>query len=256
MNASDPIEISDLINSERYQKVLEEIGSLMDQAVQEHPYSEPLLCSSIGDNEALQLLEKENQHNQDQFNDLYQIYQEIIEHTLYSQLELIPLEKQRDEMWKSLNSSTFAKLLDKYNILKREEATFIAKLRDELAKGNSESSLQSSCYSIQEQNQKLKKETKALESQLKRYRVDVEAEKGKTVDEIPDDDPELVAGRQIEERINEINSLIEQENQQSLELTDECESLKNEIESMTEQLVSMDNRSVASSRSKGKKRKL
>ena len=91
MNDKNPIDISQLINSERYQKVLEEISSTIDQRVQDNPFSEPLLCSSIGDNEALQLLEKETQQNQEQFKDLYQIYQEIIEDTLYTpNSQLVP----------------------------------------------------------------------------------------------------------------------------------------------------------------------
>ncbi|KAK8838726.1 hypothetical protein M9Y10_032765 [Tritrichomonas musculus] len=251
MTDKNQIDISQLINSERYQKVLEEISSTIDQRVQDNPFSEPLLCSSIGDNEALQLLEKETQQNQEQFNDLYQIYQEIIEDTLYTQLELIPLEQKRDEMWKSLNNSTFAKLLERYSLLKREEASIIYYLRNELENPSpSGQSLQASCHSIQDQNQKIKKEIKTLDSQLKRYKVELEQEKQKAVQIIDDNDPELIAGRQLAAQIQEINQEIEQSNKEKESLINDCESLKNEIESMTEELVALDNRSIAQTRTK------
>lgn len=256
MSEKNTIDISQLINSERYQKVLEEISSTIDQRVQDNPFSEPLLCSSIGDNEALQLLEAETQKNQEQFNDLYQIYQEIIEDTLYTQLELIPLEQKRDEMWKSLNNSTFAKLFERYNLLEREEASIISHLRDELKNPNpSGQSLQNLCSIIQDQNKKIKKEIKTLDSQLKRYKVDLDQERQKEVQIIDDNDPELIAGRQVEEQISEINKEIEQRNKEKESLINECESLKSQIESMTEELVSLDNRSIGQSRAKTRQHK-
>lgn len=256
MSDKNVIDISQLINSERYQKVLEEISSTIDQRIQDNPYSEPLLCSSIGDNEALQLLDQETQKNQEQFNDLYQIYQEIIEDTLYTQLELIPLEQKRDEMWKSLNNSTFARLLERYNLLKREEASIYAHLRDELQNPNpSGQSIQNAGSTIQDQNRALKKEIKLLDSQLKRYKSDLEQERQESVQIIDDDDPELVAGREIEDQISEINKQIEQKNNEKEALRNECESLKNQIESMTEELVALDNRSIGQTRTKTRQHK-
>ena len=199
---------------------------------------------------------KETQQNQEQFNDLYQIYQEIIEDTLYTQLELIPLEQKRDEMWKSLNNSTFSKLLERYNLLEREEAAILTRLKSELSNpAPSGQSFQNLGYSLQDQNKKLKIDIKTLDSQLTRYKADLEQEKQKSVQVIDDDDPELVAGRQIEIQIQEINKEIEQRNKEKESLINECESLKNQIESMTEELVSLDSRSIAQNRTKTRQHK-
>ena len=245
------IDLSQLINSDRYKKVLEEVSATIDRTVSANPFSEPLLCSSIGDNEALQLLEKETRENQNQFSDLFQIYQEIIEDTLYTQLELIPLESKRDEMWKNLSNSAFARLIERYNQTAREEAATIARYREELANPvQSTQSLQNAVYDISDQNKKLTANLKNLELQLKRTTAELEQERNKEVEVIDDDDPELVAGRELEKQIEEINQKIQMAKKEKDILNAECEQLRDEIENLTEGLVAADKRSVASIRNK------
>ncbi|OHS93285.1 hypothetical protein TRFO_11900 [Tritrichomonas foetus] len=253
---SNQVDLSRLINSDRYQKVLEEVSSTIDRTVSSNPFSEPLLVASIGDSEALQLLEKEIQQNQNQFNDLYQIYQEIIEDTLYSQLELIPLEAKRDEMWQNLANSAFARLIERYNTTAREEAATIARYREELANPvQSTQSLQNAVYDITEQNKKLNSNVKNLELQLKRTSAELEQERSKRVDEISDTDPELIAGRAIESQISEVNDEITRASAERDQVAAECDQIKEEIEKLTEELVSLDKRSVATLRSKTRGRK-
>lgn len=249
------VNITELVESERFKKALNEISIAIDNSVESMPFVEPQLAAYIEDSVALQLLQKETQQNQVQYNELYQIYQEIIEDVLYAELELKPLEAKRNEMWNSFTNSTFAQLLDKYKNTEREEAEIIAKLRNELNDSEKDESLQNAVYDIQEQNKSLNKEIRKLDAHIKKVSAELVAEKKIHVDTIDDDDEQLIAGKQAQKRIQELSAQIDEGEQVKTQLESDCESLHKEIDQMMEELVALNNRSVASKNRNATRRK-
>ena len=77
-------------------------------------------------------------------------------------------------MWKSLSNSHSFKLIKRYDILQREEASIIVKYREDLNKPFL--TLQKSVYEIEQINQKLKKEFKILDLQLNKSMEDLNNE--------------------------------------------------------------------------------
>jgi chromosome segregation ATPase len=220
------------------------------------PYVEPQLISFIEDSVALQLLGREKQSNQGQFEDLYQIYQEIIEDVLYALLEIGPLEARWAEMLKSFSNTTLTKLLERFELSQREEAALIAKYRAQLNNDvDDTTSLQTAVYEIEGSNRKLKNEIRTLDLQLKRTSLELEKEQSIVVEEIDPEDEGIVRGRKISEQLSEVNDQIAKGEQLKNELDRECLTLKAEIDSMMEELVAMNKRSIASVRKSSRSRK-
>jgi hypothetical protein len=252
----DRRDLASLIASDRYQKVLREVSETIDNTVQGMPYTEPQLCSFIEDSVARQLLERETDSNQVQFDDLYQIYQEIIEDVLLSLLEIRPLESRWSEMLKTFSNTTLTKLLERYELSQREEAAQIAKYREELTSPFTDTaSLQTAVYEIEGTNRKLKKELRTLDLQLKRTHLELEKERGTVVEEIDPDDEGILRGRKMTEQLAEVDDQITKGEQLKGELDRECLGLQREIDRMMEELVTMDKRSVASVRRSARARK-
>jgi hypothetical protein len=246
--------ISDLIESERYQKVLKEISEAIDSAVQSTPYDEPQLSQNLEDAVARPLLEKEIKSNQETSNGLSQVYREIIEDVLYSLLELRPLEQRRDEILNQGSQPTVTKLLERYDISQREEAALIARYRDQLEEDPDPLvTLQSAVYEIEGANRKLRKEFRTLESQLKRTAAELDQERQIVVDEIDENDPLIVRGRKMEEQRAQIARQVEEKTAVKAQCEQECLALRQEIDDMMKELVAMNRRSVAAKKKKGKK---
>jgi chromosome segregation ATPase len=249
-------QLADLISSERYRKALEEVSQAIDGAVNSTPYDEPQLCQALEDSVARPLLDREVESSQERFQDLFQIYQEIVEDVLYSLLELGPLEVNRAELLKKHSNTAFTKLLERYEISQREEAALIARYRAEIERGADPAiTLQTAVYDIEGANRKLKKELKALDTQLKRTVSELEEERGAVVDEIDENDPIILRGRKIQQEVIEVNSQAQTARQLKAGLEQECFALKEEIEEMMEELVAMDKRAVGVVRKSGKSRK-
>jgi hypothetical protein len=250
------VQIEDLVNSERYKKVLEEISQAIDAAVHSTPYDEPLLCQALDDSVARPLLDREVESNQARFQDLYEIYQEIIEDVLYSLLERAPLEAKRAELLKLHSNATFAMLLERYELSQREEAALVARYRAQI-EGDPDPTvtLQAAVYDIEAANRKLKKEVRMLEGQLKRTLSELEEERGRFVEEIDENDPIILRGRKIQAEVIAANEQTEVGRQLKAGMDQECLKLKHEIEAMMEELVAMNKRSVASARKSTKPRK-
>jgi hypothetical protein len=250
------LQIADLVRSARYRKTLEEVSQAIDGAVTSTPYDEPLLCQAIEDSVARPLLDREVESSQERYQDLYQIYQEIVEDVLYSLLELSPLEANRAELLKKHSNTAFTKLLERYEISQREEAALIARSRAEIERGPDPSiTLQAAVYDIEGSNRKLKKELRALDVQLKRTVTELEEERAAVVDEIDENDPIILRGRKIQQEVVDVNQQAEIARQLKAGLDQECLALKDEIDEMMEELVAMDKRSVASVKKAGKSRK-
>jgi hypothetical protein len=248
--------ISDLIDSDRYQKVLEEISRAIDSAVQSTPYDEPQLCQNLEDAVARPLLEKETESNEEKFNEVFQVYQEIIEDVLCSLLELRPLEQRRDEILKRGAQSMFTKLLERYDISQREEAGLIARYRDQLDEDPDPSvNLQAAVYEIEGENRKLKKELRTLESQLRRTALELDQEREVVVDEIDENDPMILRGRKMEEQLAEATEQVGEARARKAQYEQECLALQQEIDAMTAELVAMNRRSVSAKKKAGRSQK-
>lgn len=241
--------IAPLINSERYNKVIQEISDAIDSSIQSIPFVEPQLCAFIEDAVARQLLDKETEANQEIFSDVFQIYQEIIEDVLFALLELGPLEDRKAEMLKTFSNSTFSKLLERYEISEREEAALIAKYRDQINSDiDSTMTLQNAVYEIEGSNRRLRKDLKTLDLQLKRTRKELEQERAIVVDEIEDYEEQIRQAESMEGQLQEVNEQIQKGEDLKEQLENECVSIQQEIDSLMEQLVAMNKRSVRNSR--------
>jgi hypothetical protein len=250
------VQIEDLVNSERYKRVLDEISQAIDNAVRSTPYDEPLLCQALDDSVARPLLDREVESNQARFQDLYQIYQEIIEDVLYSLLELTPLEASRAELVKLPSNATFTNLLDRYESSQREEAALVARYRAQIENDPDPTvTLQAAVYDIEGANRKLKKEIRTLDAQLKRTISELEGERGIMVDEIDENDPIILRVKKMQAEVIEANEQTDLGRQLKAGLDEECLKLKDEIEEMMQELVAMNKRSVASVRKSSKPRK-
>ena len=248
--------IAHFVNSDRYTKALQEINDAIDNSVQSIPFVEPQLCAFIEDSVAMELLEKETENNQVQFEELIQIYRDIIEDVLLGLLELEPLEARKTEMLKTFSNSTLAKLLERYEISQREEAAVVAKLREQI-KGEIDETipLQTAVYEIETANRKLKKELKTLDLQMKRTTNELEQEKNIEVEDFAEDDERIVQARNMEQQLNEVNEQIEKGEKLKEQLEEECQSIQEEIDYIMEQLVAMNKRSVRNARKQGAGRK-
>lgn len=241
--------IVSLINSDRYKKVIQEISEAIDTSVQSIPFVEPQLCSFIEDAVARQLLEKETENNQEIFNDVFQIYQEIIEDVLFALLEIGPLEERKAEMLKTFSNSTFSKLLERYETSEREEAALIAKYRDQINNDiDSTMTLQNAVYEIEGANRRLQKELKTLNLQLKRTSKELEQERNTVVEEVGDYEDQIIQARNMEEQLEQVNEQIQKGEELKDQLENECVSIQQEIDALMEQLVAMNKRSVRNTR--------
>ena len=238
-----------LVNSEKYQKVIQEISDAIDSSVQSIPFVEPQLCAFLEDSVAMQLLEKETENNAAEFEEVVQIYRSIIEDVLLALLEGEPLEVRKAEMLKELRNTTFSKLLERYEISEREEAAVIAKYREQVNGAIDETvPLQTAVYEIEGANRKLKKELRTLELQLKRTTNELEQERNTEVDEIDESDPRIAQARELAGQLAEVNEQIAKGEELKAQLDDECEQIQLQIDEIMEQLVAMDKRSVRNAR--------
>ena len=246
------MDLEELLTSNRYKKSISEIAETIDDSIKKVPFVEPRLFTFLDESIARKLLEEEITRNEKLMNDLQQIYQEIIEDVLYSELEIAPLEERKRAMWSSLENTVLSKLLQKYEIHEREEASLIAKYRDEL-KPKQVPSLQSSVYEIEGSNKRLKKEIKTLNLQLKRTAAELESEKNAGNDEeegYEEMEQQLESIRHMEQQIAEINQQISKGKVLYAKLTEKCDAIQEEIQEMMNELVSMDSRSVNARNSK------
>lgn len=237
--------IAHLIDSDKYQKVLQEISEAIDNSVQSIPFVEPQLCQFIEDSVAMQLLETETDNNTAAFDEVLEIYRSIIEDVLLALLEGEPLEEKKEEMLKELKNTAFSKLLERYEISQREEASVIARYREQVNGAIDDTTpLQTAVYEIEGANRKLRKELKTLDLQLKRTTNDLEQERRMEVDDFDENDPRIEKARELEEQLAEVTEQISKGEQLKAQLDDECEEIQQQIDTIMEQLVAMDKRSV------------
>ncbi|KAH0789610.1 hypothetical protein GPJ56_006473 [Histomonas meleagridis] len=241
------MELGDLLASNRYKKSISEIADTIDNSVQEVPFVEPRLCTFLDESIARKLLEEEITKNETLMQETQQIYQEIIKDVLYTELEIIPLGKQKREMWSSLENTVLSKLIQKYEIHEREEASLIAKYRDENKQSKQVPSLQSSVYEVESANRRLKKEIKTLNLQLKRTAAELESEKNSGNEEeegYEEMEQQLESIRHMEQQIIEINQQIDKGKVLHGKLTQKCDMLQEEIQEMMNELVSLNSKNT------------
>ena len=237
--------IAHLINSDKYQRALQEISDAIDNSVQSIPFVEPQLCQFLEDSVAMQLLEKETENNAAELDEVVAIYKSIIEDVLLSLIECEPLEERKQEMLKELKNTAYSKILERYEISEREEAGVIARYREQ-ANGAIDDTipLQQAVYEIEGANRKLKKELRTLDLQLKRTTNELEQERKTTVEEVDENDPRIEQARELAEQLAEVNEQISKGEELKAQLEDECEEIQQQIDTIMEQLVAMDKRSV------------
>lgn len=243
--------IAHLVDSDKYQKVIQEISDAIDNSVQSIPFVEPQLCSFIEDSVAMQLLETETENNAAELDEVVGIYRSIIEDVLLALLEGEPLEERKAEMLKELRNTAFSKLLERYEISQREEAAVVARFREQANGAIDETiPLQTAVYEIEGANRKLKKELRTLDLQLKRTTNELEQERHTDVDDIDENDPRIAQAQELETQLTEVNGQIAKGEELKAQLDAECEEIQAQIDEIMEQLVAMDKRSVRYARKK------
>lgn len=233
------LEISKLVDSERYNLAVQEIADAIDSQIQGVPFVEPQLCTFIDDETAKKLLEKETNTNTEQWNILENIYHEIIEEVLLSEVEIQKLEIQKDELWKLFTKSAYAKLIDKYETTMHDEATFIASMKNKITE-KTDLTIDDACRQVEVSNRKFRKESKALSVQLTKLQQDLEEERDNQVDYSEEESEPNDMGEEIDNVEADIEELTKERDQ----LDEECEALKKEVESLMQDFVAMDARSV------------
>ena len=247
-----------LVKNPRYSAALKEISEEIDSQIHTVPFVEPQLCTFIDDQTASQLLQNETKQNDAQWEKLSTIYHEILEDVLLAECEIQPLEKKRDELWKSFTKSSYAKLIDKYEVIAREEAALIVNYRNKMKEKDQQIPLEEACRAAESKNKRLKKEVKSLTQQLqvleqkyqadkRKYGSDDEDQSTYFQDENEEEDEMEEQVLQAEAEVNELES-------QKEALEGDCAQLKEEIEAMMQELVSLDPRSVATKTKKQRRK--
>ena len=250
----DSSSIDELIKNPRYSAAIKEISEAIDSQIHTIPFVEPQLCTFIDDQTASQLLQNETKQNDVQWEKLATTFHEILEDVLLAECEIQPLEKKRDELWKSFTKSSYAKLIDKYEVIAREEAALIVNYRNKMKEKEPQLPLEEACRSAESANKRLKKEVKSLSQQLVNLDAKMEQQRRKygSDDESTNyfnDDEEDEMEEQVQQAEAEVNELESQKEA----LEGDCNQLKEEIEAMMQELVALDPRSVGTKMSRAKK---
>ena len=251
------VSINELVASPRYNAALKEIADSIDSKITTIPFVEPQLCNFIDDDAATQLLQKETAQNDAQMEKLTNIFHEIIEDVLLSECELQPLEKKRDELWKSFTKSSYAKLIDKYETIARDEAALIVDFRNQIKVKEPEMPLEDACRAAESESKRLRRESKSLSAQITKIEQKIENDKRKFGDFEDDEEEneEEDITREMEEQVQQAEAEVEDLEEQRNALEGDCAQMKEEIEAMMQEIVALDPRSVGNKLGRKKSRK-
>lgn len=225
-----------LIHSQRYKDVVDELAVAVQETVNAIPFCEPQLAAFISDEDASTLLTRMIDKNTILMKELTDFFHEILEDTLLSEREFIPLEAKRDELWNSFTKSSFSKLIERYEQSSREEAALVVKYRNEKA-NNIRRTLQESVYDTETTNKRLKKEIKSLGMQLKEILSALDLENQQELPNIEEIEEAVGSVRKDKAKLEKLNKQIESTENQKEDLYKECCALQDEIEKMTEILA-------------------
>lgn len=160
--------LDQLLQSKRYLTALADVEKDITESVEAYPFIEPQICTFIEHDIAEHMLQVETESNEKEFNELNEMYRDIIEDSLISELEIMPLEEKQKEMLKLIANTSLTRLIDKYEEYEKEEAAEIVSMRKKQSPTEGPTTLQMAIYEMDAQNKKLKKEIQSLENQTKK----------------------------------------------------------------------------------------
>jgi len=246
------LSIEELVNSQRYKNTVKELGTCIDECVGVFSLNEPTISTMVDPKNVEVLLNKEKQKNEQLWNKIVDQYHEILEDTLLAEFEMSPLEQKRNDLWKTLSKSHYAKLIEKYEVLEREEAANVVRIRNICNKPIEYMPLQKAVYETETSNKKLQKEIKVLELQYRRTIEDLEKENSIEPPVIQENNDLLLRARSAKEQLEKMEKQIGNYSKMKENLQMECDEIANEIDKITERLVSYDKRSIANRKGRNK----